>query len=217
MGWKEAEWTCLDCETTGLEAGKDKIVEVGVVVFRAGDVRRRYSWLVSPGFPIPQEATAVHGIKDEDVEGAPTFDQVAAEVLDAVTLADVLVGYNWPFDASFLEAELGDAWRKETRGKTTIDPLVVVRFKGVGKYWSGKGRHRLEAVAKRLGVRASGDAHRVEADCEMTLLVLDKLKGHLPDDGREATQLIERRRREQDADFNAWLARQKDGERSTKP
>lgn len=209
MGWKEGSTLCIDTETTGLNPGKDKIVELGAVLAKAGKVQARKSWLVNPGIPIPSEAIEVHGIRNIDVQDAPSLPHIAEAFLSLVKDADVLVGYNWPFDASFLEAELGDNWRNTVRGKVIVDPLVVIRFGSVGKYWKGKGRHKLEAVAKRLGVKASGDAHRVEADCEMTLLLLDKLKVHLPDDGRKATELIKRRRREQDAEFNAWLARQK--------
>lgn len=207
MNWKDGTTICVDVETTGLEAGKDKIVELGAALSYRGELGTSQSWLVNPGIPIPEAASAVHGIHDDDVKGCPSINELAGHFLPAVHSSDVLVAYNWPFDAGFLEAAFADGWRDSVRGKVILDPLVVVRFDAVGRYWRGKGRHRLEAVAKRLGVSAPGDAHRVEADCRMTLMLLDKLKSYLPDDGREATAMIERRRREQDANFKAWLAR----------
>jgi len=212
VDWKESTWLCLDCETTGLVPGKDRIVEVGAVLYRNGDILRKECWLVNPGIPIPREASAVHGIRDEDVAGKPTVGQIAESFLSIVLGADVLVGYNWPFDASFFEAEFGEAWRETIKGKPVIDVLVIVRSDDVGRFWRGKGRHKLEAVAKRLRIEPVGDLHRASTDCALTLRLLDKLMCFLPDDGAEASALIEKRRKRQDADFQAWLARQRAGE-----
>ncbi len=202
---------CIDTETTGLEPGKDKILEVGAVLYREKEVLRVESWLVNPETPIPPEASEVHGITDEDVKGKHPFLYIAPQFLSLVLEAEVLVGYNWPFDAGFFEAELGEDWLKAIEGKTIIDPLVVVRFDNIGKYWKGSGRHQLERVADRFGIKAEGDVHRASTDCILTLRVLEKIQRYLPNDGAQAADLIVRRRKEQDADYQAWLARQRAG------
>lgn len=199
---------CVDTETTGLEPGKDKVVEVGAVLYREKEVLRKECWLVNPGIPIPAEATAVHGITNSSTDGAPPLLEIAETFLSLVLEAGILVGYNFPFDASFLEAELGDAWRESIDGKVVIDPLVVVRLPNIGKYWKGSGRHQLERVADRFGIKAEGDIHRASTDCVLTLRILERLIDYLPDDGTEASALIANRRKEQDADFQAWFSRQ---------
>jgi len=211
MEWKKGLMLCLDTETTGLNPPGDKIVEVGAVLYREKEILRAESWLVNPGLRIPKEASAVHGIRDEDVAGKPIFLTVASEFLSLVNEADVLVGYNLPFDAGFFDAELGDAWREAIKGKPLIDALVVVRFDNVGRYWKGSGRHRLERVADRFGIKAEGDVHRASTDCILTLRILEKIQRYLPNDGPEASDLIARRREEQDADYQAWLSRQRAG------
>lgn len=211
MEWKKGLMLCLDTETTGLTPPDDKVVEVGAVLYREKEVLRVESWLVDPGIPIPKEASDVHGITDGDVAGKPPFLHLASEFLSLVLEADVLVGYNFPFDAGFFEAEMGDAWRESIEGKPVIDPLVVVRFDGVGRYWKGKGRHQLERVADRFGVEAEGDVHRASTDCILTLRILECVQGYLPDDGEEASAMIAEQRKRQDADFQAWLARQRAG------
>lgn len=209
MKWKTVLTLCLDTETTGLEPGKDRIVEVGAVLYQNGDVLRKECWLVNPGIPIPPEAVAVHGISDASVEKAPALPVIAEELLSLVLEAKVLVGYNWPFDASFFAAELGAEWTNSIEGKYIIDPLVVVRFKQVGRYWKGKRRHQLSAVARRFGIEPEGHLHRASTDCVLTLRILEKVGQYLPEDAARATAIIETRRKEQDADFQAWFAKQK--------
>lgn len=96
----------IDLETTGVELDEARIVEIALV--KVTQVRngpgesiypidgkidgqplehtKSFRSLVNPGIPIPAGATAVHGIKDEDVAGAPTFARLAPEI------ADMLVG-----------------------------------------------------------------------------------------------------------------------------
>ena len=92
--------------------------------------------------------------------------------------------------------------------KPILDPLVVVRLDSVGRYWKGKGRHKLDAVARRLGVKRDGNAHRASSDAKLTAMVLHELASHLPSDAHEAAEIVARARDEQDAQFQAWRATQ---------
>jgi len=207
LRWKELQWCCVDTETTGVDVATAKIVELGAVTYYRGDVLERRGTLLNPGCPIPAEATAVHGLVDADVADQPTLEEIAERFLTLVESAQVLVAYNAPFDFAILERELGDKWRDAIADKVVIDPLVVVRFERVGRYWKGTGRHRLTNVCTRLRVPLPSKAHRATADCEMACRVLDALCKHLPDDGREAHELVAKSRAKQDAEFQAYLAR----------
>ena len=207
--WTDLEWLCIDTETTGVDPSADRIVELGAVQFRAGKVQRRMGLLVNPGLPIPPDAVAVHGIRDEDVAGCPSLAQIADQFLTHVREARVLIGYNWPFDAGMLEAGLGPGWRDAIAGKPVLDVLVVVRLDAVGRYWKGPGRHRLDAVAERLGVRRTGKAHRASSDCVLTCQILWHLREHLPEEADEAARFVAQERVRQDADFAAWRDRQR--------
>jgi DNA polymerase III epsilon subunit-like protein len=94
----------VDIETTGLQAGGDKIVEVAVVRLEPnGEPEVVLDTLVNPMRPVA--ATEIHGITDQDVADAPTFAEVAGALVTSMRSA-IMASYNVYFDARFLAAEL---------------------------------------------------------------------------------------------------------------
>ena len=80
----------LDLETTGIDPKLDRIVEVSVLKLLPGGDHDHRTRRVNPGVPIPPEATAVHGITDDDVADCPTFRAIApalSKYLDGCDLA----------------------------------------------------------------------------------------------------------------------------------
>lgn len=108
--WDKRGYAALDVETTGLDSGRgDRVIEVGVVLFSfdgEGALREEASWgsLIDPGMPIPASSTAVHGLTDLDIWGAPPFRAIADQ-LAAMLAGRVFVAHNAPFDAGFIGAE----------------------------------------------------------------------------------------------------------------
>jgi DNA polymerase-3 subunit epsilon len=107
--WDKRGYAALDVETTGLDSGRDRVIEVGVVLFRfdgEGALLEEESWgsLIDPAMPIPASSTAVHGLNDLDVWGAPSFRAISAK-LAAMLAGRVFVAHNAPFDAGFIGAE----------------------------------------------------------------------------------------------------------------
>lgn len=97
----------VDVETTGLSPSYDRIVEISIIRLEPdGDATVVLDSLVDPQRPVA--GTEVHGITDADVREAPTFEQLAPEVLEALDGA-VLASYNVYFDLRFLRHELGGA------------------------------------------------------------------------------------------------------------
>jgi DNA polymerase-3 subunit epsilon len=168
----DLEVALVDVETTGRDAAHDRVIEVGIVVGRGGEVVARYNWLVNPGIPIPQEARDVHGITDEQVASSPTFEAVAHEIADALR-GRVPAAYNADFDKTFLHAEYARLGRKVEgtapalrREVSWVDPLVWAR-----EIQSGEKSRALGEVAQRLGI-ALEKAHRASEDAEAALRVL---------------------------------------------
>lgn len=192
--WHDLPVACIDTETTGRDVEKDRIVEIGVVLGRCGAVIDRWSWLVDPGMPIPEESTAVHGIKDEDVRGKPTFAQVLPEVL-AVLSGAIPAAYNAGFDRAFILAEiarsgvaLADAPPAFRRDVEWVDPLVLAR-----ELYVDEQSRALGEMAQRLGVELV-NAHRATDDAEAALMVLYALAKD-PRVPRNYAALIQEQRR----------------------
>jgi DNA polymerase-3 subunit epsilon len=100
----ETPISILDFETTGLSPGPDRVVEVSVVRMEPGRAPRLvFDTLVDPGRQVA--ATSIHGITDEDVVGAPAFDEIAGDLVRALS-DSVVAAYNVYFDMRFLEFEL---------------------------------------------------------------------------------------------------------------
>ncbi len=171
--WVDYPIAFLDTETTGLDAKTERVIEVGLVIGRGGEVLDRKSWLINPGMPIPQAATDVHGITNEQVADKPPFAAIVPE-LTAALEGCIAAAYNASFDRGFILAELEraqvdlasrpPAFRDDV---DWIDPLVFAR-----ELWKGQGESRaLGAVAARLGI-ALERAHRATDDAEAALRVL---------------------------------------------
>lgn len=235
MRWLTAQTLVLDVETTGLDVEKDRVVELGGYAFKGPDLAsgQRLGTLVNPGIPIPVEASKVHGITGEMVADCPKWGLVAHRVAKRVAAAEIIVAYNAPFDLEFITAEmkrnaearekqgeedparLYSAWSHAISTKPILDPLTIVRLDDVGRYWKGKGRHKLENVAFRLSIGRRGREHRSSSDAELAAKVLYKLGRHIPDDAAEASAWLARAAEKQRKDFEAWLEKKK-GEENAK-
>jgi DNA polymerase III subunit epsilon len=170
--WAAYPIAFLDVETTGTDAQADRIVEIGVVLGRGGEILERYGWLVHPGRPIPKEVSDIHGIKDADVAGKPEFGAIAAEVL-AVLAGAIPAAYNASFDRAFLLAELERCGHRPAdpppacrREVDWIDPLTFAR-----ELYQEESSRALGEMAQRLGI-ALANAHRATDDAEAALRVL---------------------------------------------
>jgi DNA polymerase-3 subunit epsilon len=101
----------VDVETTGSSPARERVTEIGVVrVDVDGDAVRVDEWstLVNPGLPIPADVQWLTGITNAMVRAAPSFADVAQELIDRLDGA-IFVAHNARFDYGFLRAEFGRA------------------------------------------------------------------------------------------------------------
>ena len=83
----------IDLETTGINLGTDRIVEIAIIKILSDGTRIVKRKLLNPEIPIPKGSSDVHGITDEMVKDAPTFKQVAQELKQMLDGCD-MAGYN---------------------------------------------------------------------------------------------------------------------------
>jgi DNA polymerase-3 subunit epsilon len=94
----------FDVETTGLNIGTDRIIEIAMLKVMPDGQTRQLIHRINPGRPIPDEAYQIHGISNEDVADKPTFSQLAGEIATFIRDCD-LGGYNVDVQAIFFKKE----------------------------------------------------------------------------------------------------------------
>lgn len=169
--WESRRYAAFDVETTGLDSAKDRVVELGLLLFRfdpEGAIVEdgQLSSLVNPEGSIPESATAIHGITDLDVSQAPFFGELAEE-LDGLLADRVLVAHNAPFDEAFLRAEFSRLGRV-AREREVADSLVLARlaFPSLRSYALGR-------AAFALGIEV-GTSHRALDDARTCMRLFSR-------------------------------------------
>jgi len=163
----------FDLETTGIDPGSDKIVEISVLRISPDGTRETRTRRINPGRPIPAGATAVHGIRDQDVQDEPEFRQIAKGLLEFLEGSD-LAGFNVRrFDLPLLDREFRDCGQDlRAAERKVIDAMLIFHRK--------ERRDLAAAVQFYLGRELEG-AHGAEADIQATADVLEAQLERYPD------------------------------------
>lgn len=113
----------IDVETTGINPEKERIIEIGAFRPETGEI---FTTFVSPGRPLSAEITALTGITDEMLFGAPSEAEAADALLGFLQEDNILLGHNISFDHSFLVQMLRRCGR-EVPQFIGIDTLKISR------------------------------------------------------------------------------------------
>ena len=163
----------LDFETTGLSpAMGDRITEVAALRICDGRIVDRYVSLVNCGMRIPAFITQLTGISQRMVDSAPPVDDVVPRLLEFIG-KDALSAHNASFDAKFLQAE------SEQLGLAPQYSQLICSLKLSRRVFPALGSYKLGALARSLGLRFNGNAHRAEADAEVSAHLLIHIGAHL--------------------------------------
>jgi DNA polymerase III subunit epsilon len=155
----------LDTETTGLNARLgDRIIEVaGIELVNRRLTGNHFHRYVNPGRAVEEGALKVHGINDEFLADKPSFAEVAAEFLDYVRGAELVI-HNAAFDVEFLNVELQLLGFEPIThyAASVVDTLRHARELHPGK------KNSLDALCERYAVDNSHRAlHGALLDCEL--------------------------------------------------
>lgn len=95
----------LDLETTGLNIGKDRIIEICIIKFKPDGSKEELVQRFNPEIPISLESMAVHGITNEELQNEPLFKDKAAFLIQFIDNSD-FAGFNaLKFDIPLLTEE----------------------------------------------------------------------------------------------------------------
>ena len=142
----------LDTETTGLNAGLgDRIIELGCIeVLNRRLTGNHFHRYLNPERESEVGALKVHGITGEFLQDKPKFREIAAEFLDYIHDAELVI-HNAAFDLEFLNLELGRLGLPPIDGASVVDTLKLARELHPGK------KNSLDALCERYQV---DHAHR---------------------------------------------------------
>lgn len=154
----------FDLETTGIDVVKDRIVELSYLkVFPDGKEETK-TWRVNPGIPISPEASAIHGIFDDDVKDMPSFQQIAQTLANEFEGCD-FAGFNSnKFDIPLLAEEfLRTGVDFDMKKRKFIDVMVI---------FMRMEQRNLAAAYRFYCNKDIENAHSAEADTRATYEVL---------------------------------------------
>jgi DNA polymerase III subunit epsilon len=165
---KDAAFICLDCEFTGLDPDKDRILEIAAVRFNFNKSLAQFDALVNPGCPISTESFAIHHISQQMVAHKPTIDHVLSDFLSFVG-SDIIVGHGIGYDLTMIEkAALRSHIPYPLKDNRCMDTLRLARLYG------DSPNNSLESLAQHFNVPNPG-SHRALNDVTMNIEVFKHL------------------------------------------
>jgi DNA polymerase-3 subunit epsilon len=163
----------FDLETTGTNVNTDRIVEISYLKIHPNGNEESKTLRINPGMHIPQEASAIHGIYDNDVADCPVFKKVAKNIANDFEGCN-LAGFNSNrFDIPLLAEEF-------LRAEVDID-ISRHKFIDVQVIFHKMEQRTLSAAYKFYCGRDLEDAHTAEADTRATYEVLQSQLDRYPD------------------------------------
>ncbi len=159
-------YIAFDLETTGFNPVVNKIIEIGAVKVKDGQIVDKFSELINPGIRIPEIITQVTGIDNNMVKGKRQAEDVVRDFVDFCD-SNVILGHNLSFDYSFISAQtyrLGIDFDKEG-----IDTLKIAR-----KHLSALESRKLDYLCEYYGIEDK-EHHRAYNDAYVTVMLYKKL------------------------------------------
>ncbi len=172
----------IDLETTGINLGTDRILEIGMVKILPDGNKSNKRKLINPEMPIPPASTEVHGITNEMVKDAPTFKQAANDIKQFLDNCD-LSGYNSNrFDIPLLMEEfLRVEVEFDMKGRKLVD---------VQKVFHMMEQRTLSAAYKFYCHKNLEGAHSAEVDATATMEILEAQVERYPQMGNTVDSIL---------------------------
>ncbi|MDR3252278.1 MAG: 3'-5' exonuclease [Tannerella sp.] len=194
----------FDLETTGINITNDRIVEISYLKVSPDGKEESKTRRINPDMPIPPEATAVHGITDEDVKDCPRFKDIAKSLAAQIEGCD-LAGFNSNrFDIPLLAEEF-------LRANINMD-LTKRKFIDVQTIFHKKEQRNLVAAYKFYCGKDLTDAHSAASDTLATYEVLKAQLDRYPDLVNDVNELSKLSSYNNNVDFAGRMIYNEKGE-----
>ena len=166
---KDIEFVCLDCETTGLDVKKDRVIEFAAIRFTFDEVIDSVEFIIHPERAVSAESQKIHKISDAMLKDKPKFGEVFSKIKGFFKERDHIVGHHVGFDLQVLSQE------SERLGETLLPKQhYVIDTLRLAKEYGDSPNNSLEALARHFNVPHQGN-HRAMKDVEMNVRVFKHL------------------------------------------
>ena len=183
----------IDLETTGVNPGSDRIVEIAIVKVLTDGTKSVKCKRINPGMPIPKSSSDIHGITDEMVKDEPTFKQVAQELKQMLDGCD-FAGYNSNrFDIPLLMEEF-------LRADVDFD-MKNRKLLDVQNIFHKMEPRTLTAAYKFYCSKTLDGAHSAEVDATATYEILEAQIKHYSELGNNLDSILKVIGEDQVVDF----------------
>ena len=165
----------IDCETTGFSP-QDVVIEVGVVDLHGATL---YETLIKPSIPIPEDAIAIHGIREEMVAESPEWEE-AWDELQPLLAGRYIGAYNADFDLRLLKqvhSRHGLVWPLDDRQFFCVMKLYAAFYGQISPRGNSYRFHKLEAAGAACGIPLP-NSHRAIDDAKLTAALFNHIDNY---------------------------------------
>lgn len=161
-------FVCIDCESTGLDPEKDRIIEIGIARFTFDQILQSFESLVDPECEIPQVSQEIHKISKEMLEGKPKIAEILPQIL-RIAENHIIVGHGIGFDIALIAAEA-----KRNQIPSQIDKCRFIDTLRMARLYGESPVNSLERLRQHFNIEHEG-AHRAMNDVTVNIEVFKYL------------------------------------------
>ena len=165
---KNETFICIDCEATGLDLEKDRIIEVAAVLFTIEKDLEIYDSLVDPEMDIPEESIKIHHITQTMVTGQPKIKEVLPKVLSMIG-KHIIVGHGVGFDIHLIHRDA-----KKSGLHSSIDSNPFFDTLRMARLYGESPQNSLQTLRRHFNIGDEG-AHRALNDVIVNIEVFRRL------------------------------------------
>ena len=172
----DTEFVAFDIECTGLYSDRDRMTEIGAVIFSGGEIKDTFNTFVDPQMPIPPEIVKLTGITDADVAGAPSEADAMRAFLEFAG-GRPIIAHNADFDVGFMHVAA-------KRNGIPFEPVYLDTLVLAQTLLPHLKRHKLDTVSNYLSL-PEFNHHRASDDALVVARIMDKFIPMLRERGAE--------------------------------
>lgn len=165
---QEEVFVCIDCESTGLDPQKDRIIEIAVARYTFDRIIQKFETLANPECEIPKISQDIHNISQEMIQGKPKIGEVLPQILKMIE-GHIIVGHGIGFDIALIAAEA-----KRCNIPTQIDRQTSIDTLRLARLYGESPVNSLERLRQHFNIAAEG-AHRAMSDVIVNIEVFKYL------------------------------------------